>query len=187
MRSVCVFAGSSHGARADYHRATAELGTLLARRGCHLIYGGGAVGAMRTVFEAVAALGGTATGVIPRALAEHPEHGELAETRLDDLRLTDGMHARKALMAELADAVIAVPGGLGTLEEFAEACTWTQLGLQSTPAALLNTLGYFDGLVTMLDRAVEDGFLSVDTRGAVIVERDPVVLLERLAELVAAR
>lgn len=180
MRSVCVFAGASHGKRHDYHHATAELGALLARHGCRLVYGGGAVGAMRTVFEAVTEAGGSATGVIPHELAEHPEHGELAETRLKDLRITDGMHARKALMAELSDAVIAVPGGLGTLEEFTEVCTWTQLGFQTTPAALLNTAGYFDGLGTQLDRAVEDGFLDANTRKAIIVERDPVVLMERL-------
>lgn len=180
MRSVCVFAGSSTGARPVYAEAATQVGTLLAQRGYHLVYGGGAIGAMRTVYEAVTAAGGAATGVIPREIAEHPDYGELAEKRLDDLRLTEGLHARKALMSELSEAFLALPGGLGTLEETAEVCTWGQLGLHTKPVGLLNTDGYWDGLLAQLDRAVEDGFLDEPTRAAVIVEADPASLLGKL-------
>lgn len=180
MRSICVFAGSSHGTRPVYAEVTTALGTLLGQRGYHLVYGGGSIGAMRAVFDAVTAAGGSATGVIPRALAEHPDYGELAESRLDDLRLTDGLHARKALMAELSEAFIALPGGLGTLEETAEVATWRQLGLHTKPVGLLNAAGYWDGLLTQLDRAVDDEFLDEDNRKRLIVESDPELLLSRV-------
>lgn len=186
MRSICVLADSSPGCRHDYQRATAELGSLLARYGCHLVYGGEATGAMRTVFEAALEAGGSATGVLPRERAEHPQHGGLAEARLSDLRLTDDRHTRTALMTELSDAVIAVPGGLETGAAFTEICTRTHLGQHHTPAALLNTSGYFNGLVNLLDQAVHDGFLNTDTRSTITVEREPVVLLERLLPTIAA-
>lgn len=179
MDSVCVFAGSSTGYRDSYTAAAAELGTMLAKQGIHLVYGGGGIGGMCTLYEAVSAAGGSATGVIPRALAEAHD-GELAETRLDDLRIVEGMHARKALMAELADAFIATPGGLGTLEEVMEVTTWSQLGLHAKPSALLNVDGYFDQIVGWLDHAVDEGFLASAHRGRIIVSASPAELLAKL-------
>lgn len=176
MRSICVFAGSSPGARPDYLAAVADLATALVKRDLQVVYGGAHVGAMGALSEGVNAAGGRITGVIPRALVNI----EVADSRLDDLRIVDSMHERKALMAELSDAFIAVPGGLGTLEEFTEVSTWTQLGLHSKPTGLLNIADYYSPLLTFLDRAVTEGFLAAEHRSNILASPDPDALIEAM-------
>jgi uncharacterized protein (TIGR00730 family) len=174
---VCVYCGSSVGARSTYAAEARALGRQLVARRIGLVYGGGNVGLMGILADTVMAAGGEVTGVIPRALAAK----ELAHHGITDLRLVASMHERKALMAELADAFIALPGGLGTLEEIAEAATWTQLGLHRKPCGLLNVESYFDGLLAWLDRAVDDGFVKARNRAIVLADSDLGRLLDRLA------
>lgn len=176
MRSICVFAGSSPGARPEYLAAVADLATSLVKRDLHVVYGGGNVGGMGALCDAVRAAGGHITGVIPRSLVKH----EVADTRLDDLRIVGSIHERKALMAELSDAFIAVPGGLGTLEEFTEVSTWTQLGLHTKPTGLLNVADYYGPLLTFLDHAVTEGFLAAEHRHNILASADPATLIEAL-------
>lgn len=178
MRSICVFAGSAPGARPEYLGAVADLATSLVKRDLHVVYGGGNIGGMGGLCDAVTAAGGHITGVIPRALVKH----EVADTRLDDLRIVDSMHERKALMAELSDAFIAVPGGLGTLEEFTEVSTWTQLGLHTKPTGLLNVADYYSPLLTFLDRAVTEGFLATEHRNNILASTDPDALIDGMQE-----
>jgi uncharacterized protein (TIGR00730 family) len=147
MKRICVFAGSSAGVRPEYLRAAADLGTVLAARGIELVYGGARVGMMGAVAGAVLAGGGRVTGVIPQALVEK----EVAHDGLTELRVVTSMHQRKALMADLSDAFIALPGGWGTLDEMFEILTWAQLGLHRKPCGLLNVSGYFDRLLAFLD------------------------------------
>ncbi len=144
-----------------------------------LVYGGAHVGLMGRLADAVMAGGRRATGVIPRTLVER----EVAHRGLDDLRVVGTMHERKALMADLADAFLAIPGGLGTLDELFEVWTWAQLGLHRKPIGLLNVAGYFDPLLSFLDRATEEGFVSAGHRATLLVESDPAVLLDRLAHV----
>ena len=155
MKRVCVFAGSSAGNRPEYLAAAEALGGALAAREIALVYGGARVGLMGTVANAVLAAGGQVTGVIPRALVDK----EVAHDGLTDLRVVTTMHERKALMAELADGFIALPGGWGTLDEMFEILTWAQLGIHQKPCGLLNVLGYFDQLLAFLDHAVQQGFV----------------------------
>jgi uncharacterized protein (TIGR00730 family) len=176
MRRVCVFCGSSPGARPAYAEATAELARVLVADGLELVYGGADVGLMRTLADTVLAEGGDAIGVIPRALVEK----EIAHDGLSDLRVVDSMHERKALMADLSDAFVALPGGLGTLEELLEIYTWAQLGMHQKPCALLDVDGYFAGVAGFLSHAVEEGFLREEHRAMLIVEREPRALLDRL-------
>ncbi|MEA2402999.1 MAG: hypothetical protein QOK00_3402 [Thermoleophilaceae bacterium] len=176
MERVCVFCGSSPGARPAYAEATAELGRLLAADGIGLVYGGGAVGLMGVLADSVLAAGGEAIGVIPQALVDR----EIGHSGLTELRVVGSMHERKALMAELADAFVALPGGLGTLEELFEVYTWAQLGLHQKPCALLNVEGYYDGVVEFLSHAVAERFLRDETRELLMVESDAGTLLERL-------
>ena len=176
LRRVCVFCGSSTGARPAYRRAAARLGAELARRGLGLVYGGGSVGLMGVVADAALAAGGEVTGVIPRGLARK----ELAHARLTRLRVVSSMHARKAAMADLADAFVAMPGGLGTLEELSEVLTWAQLGLHAKPCALLDVAGYWGPLIRLLDHAVEERFVRPEHRRLLLVERSPARLLDRL-------
>ena len=159
---VCVFCGSNAGARPAYGQAAARLGTLLAQRGIGLVYGGASVGLM-----------GMVIGVIPEALVHH----EIAHTGLDDLRIVASMHERKATMADLSDAFIALPGGAGTLEELFEVWTWAQLGAHSKPCALLNVDGFYDALAAFLDAVVEERFLAREHRDMLIVDDDPERLL----------
>jgi len=173
-----VYCGSSAGARPEFVEAARALGRHLTARRIGLVYGGGNVGLMGVLADTVMAGGGEVTGVIPRALAAK----ELAHHGITDLRLVASMHERKALMAELADAFLALPGGLGTLEEIAEAATWTQLGLHRKPCGLLNVEGYFDGLLTWLDRAVDDGFVQAGNRAIVLADSEPARLLDRLEQ-----
>jgi uncharacterized protein (TIGR00730 family) len=175
MRSLCVFCGSSPGVRPAYAAAARQLGTLLAHRGTRLVYGGARVGLMGSLADAVLRAGGEVTGVIPEGVLAR----EVARTDLRDLRIVPTMHERKAVMAELADGFIAIPGGAGTLEEFFEVWTWAQLGIHRKPCGVLNVDGYFDGLLTFLDHAVTERFLRMEHRAMVLVDDDPDRLLER--------
>ncbi len=174
MHAVCVFAGSSAGARPEYAAAARRLGALMAERGHRLVYGGGSVGLMGTLADAVLAAGGRVTGVIPDFLATR----EIAHAGLSELLVVGSIHARKALMAERADAFLAIPGGLGTLDELFEMLTWAQLGLHQKPCALLNIGGYFDDVIRFLDRAVEEGFVSQRHRARILVDEDAATLLD---------
>ena len=177
LRSVAVFCGSRLGSRPAYRRAAEDFGRTAARRGLTVVYGGGNVGLMGALADAALAAGGEVVGVIPRFLVER-EVGHGGVTRL---LLVDSMHERKARMAEMADAFVALPGGLGTLEELFEAWTWNLLGLHAKPCGLLDSEGYFSPLVGFLDRTVEEGFVSAGHRGILVVEREPDLLLDRLA------
>jgi uncharacterized protein (TIGR00730 family) len=177
LRRVCVFSGSSFGAREAYADAARALGAALVARGIGLVYGGGSVGLMGVVADAVLAVGGEVIGVIPRALATK----EIAHQGLADLRIVPSMRERKALMAELADGFVALPGGFGTFDELFEAITWAQLGLHEKPIAVLDVAGYFAPFLMLLDRATEERFVRPEHRALVISDADPARVLERLA------
>jgi len=177
VKRVCVFCGSSPGARPSYRDAAVALGTAIARRGLGLVYGGAHVGLMGVVADAALAAGGDVIGVLPRALQEK----ELAHQGLSALYVVESMHERKALMAELSDCFVALPGGIGTLEELFESWTWTQLGLHEKPCALLDVDGYYAPLQSFLDRAVTERFVRAEHRSMLLVERDAERLLDALA------
>jgi TIGR00730 family protein len=175
--SVCVFCGSSAGAHPEYREAAAALGREVARRGITLIYGAGNIGLMGTVADAALAAGGRVVGVIPQSLVEW----EVAHEGLTERYITHSMHERKAMMADRADAFLALPGGLGTFEELCEILTWNQLGLMRKPVGLLNVRGYYDGLLGLLDHAVRERFLRPEHRALLLDEpSDPARLLDRL-------
>lgn len=176
MKRLCVFCGSSPGVLPTYADAARRLGTLLAERGIGVVYGGASVGVMGALADAALAAGGEVIGVIPRALWER----EVAHTGLSALEVVGSMHERKARMAELADAFVALPGGLGTLEELFEVWTWGQLGLHRKPLGLLDTAGFYDPLIRFLDHATEQRFVGVAHRDMLAVEHDPEALVERL-------
>jgi uncharacterized protein (TIGR00730 family) len=180
MKRICVFCGSNPGASPAYARAAAGMGALLAGRGLTLVYGGGRVGLMGVLADSVLAAGGRVIGVIPNALKDR----ELGHAGLTELRVVSSMHERKALMAELADGFIALPGGIGTMEEWFEVWTWGQLGIHAKPLGLLDVEGYFDPLHAFLDRMVTEHFLTPAYRAMALVEEDPEVLLDRMAEYV---
>jgi uncharacterized protein (TIGR00730 family) len=175
LRRVCVYAGSSPGARPVYRAAAQELGRLLAARGIGVVYGGGNVGLMGALADAAIEAGGDVTGVIPRALLER----EVGHRGVTSLRVVASMHERKALMAELADAFVALPGGIGTFEELFEVFTWAQLGLHRKPLGLLDVAGYYGPLEAMLDHAVEERFLRPETRAMLVRDDSLDALLER--------
>ena len=177
MKRVCVFCGSSPGARPGYRAAAEALGAAIAKRGLGLVYGGAHVGLMGVVADAALAQGGEVIGVLPRSL----EAKELAHRNLSALYVVESMHERKALMAELSDAFVALPGGIGTLEETFEAWTWTQLGLHEKPCALLDVEGYYGSLQQFLDRAVAERFVRPEHRSMLLVEDDPERLLDALS------
>ena len=177
MRRVCVFAGSSSGAHAEYAEAARQLGHTLGERRIGVVYGGACVGLMGVMADAALAAGTDVTGVIPSALVAK----EIAHRGLTDLRIVTSMHERKALMADLSDAFIALPGGWGTLEEFFEVLTWGQLGLHRKPCGLLNVRGYFDRLLSFLDHTVEHGFVRREFRSMIAVSPSPAALLDALA------
>jgi uncharacterized protein (TIGR00730 family) len=152
------------------------VGQLLAKHGITLVYGGGNVGLMGAVADGCLDAGGRVVGVIPRALAEK----EIAHPGLTEMHVVDSMHERKALMADLADAFLALPGGFGTWDEFCEALTWSQLGLQRKACAFLNIEGYYDPLLTMVQRAAQEGFIRAEHRELLLVDTDPGRILERL-------
>jgi uncharacterized protein (TIGR00730 family) len=171
---ICVFAGANAGVHDDYSRAAAALGHELAARGIALVYGGASIGLMGALAGAALRSGGAVVGVIPRALVER----EVAHPGLSELRIVESMHERKALMGELSDAFLALPGGLGTLEELLEVATWRQLGLHAKPVGLLNVSGYYDRLDAMLDHAVAEGLLEPEHRQIMHIDSDIETLLE---------
>jgi uncharacterized protein (TIGR00730 family) len=177
INRVLVFCGSSPGARAEYAASAQELGRLLAGRGLGLVYGGASVGLMGAVADGALAAGGEVIGVIPRQLVER----EIAHPGLTDLREVTTMHERKALMAELSDAVIALPGGTGTLDELFELFTWSQLGLHRKPIGLLDVAGYWQPLLAMLDHMVDERLLRAEHRAMLLVDTEPEPLLDALA------
>lgn len=176
MQRVCVFCGSSSGRDDVYARAARSLGTALARRGLGLVYGGGRVGLMGEVAGAAAAGGAEVVGVIPESLRAK----EIGWEELGDLRVVASMHERKAMMSELADAFVALPGGFGTMEEFFEILTWSQLGLHEKALGLLDVGGYYRPLLEFFDHAVAEGFVSPDHRDIVVVGTEAEALLDRL-------
>ena len=173
---LCVFCGSNAGQDPVYLEAARALGEALAASGIGLVYGGASVGLMGAVADAVLAKGGTVTGVMPQALVDK----EIAHKGLSDLRVVGSMHERKAMMAELADGFIALPGGLGTFEELFEVWTWAQLGYHRKPCALLNAGGFYDKLTDFLDDVVERGFVKPIHRAMLIVESDPAALIQAI-------
>ncbi len=177
MESVCVFCGSNNGSRDAYRSAAEDLGRTIARRGLRLVYGGASVGLMGAVADAALAAGGTVVGVMPRSLVAK----EIAHNGLSELRVVRSMHERKALMADLSDGFAALPGGVGTLEEFFEVWTWGQLGDHRKPIGLLNIADYFDGLLSFLDHQAGELFMARAHRDMLIVEDDPAALLDRFA------
>ena len=177
MKSVCVFAGSSAGSRPEYRQHATELGRALAARGMGLVYGGARVGLMGAVAEAVLASGGQVTGVIPAALVAK----EIAHNGLTELRVVASMHERKATMADLSDAFIALPGGWGTWEEFFEVLTWGQLGLHRKPCGLLNVQDYFESLLAFVKHSFDEGCVRREYGSMISVSDSPEGLLERLA------
>jgi len=177
IQNVCVFCGSSPGSRPVYVQAARHLGRTLARRGLTLVYGGARVGTMGQLAQAALDAGGHVIGVIPRALADM----EVAHTGLPDLRIVGSMHERKALMDDLSDAFIALPGGLGTIDEFFEVLCGSQLGLHDKPCGLLNIEGYYDRLTAFLDHTVEEQFVRATHRSLVFVEQDAETLLDAFA------
>ncbi|HEX7192765.1 MAG TPA: TIGR00730 family Rossman fold protein [Thermoanaerobaculia bacterium] len=180
MERICVFCGSNRGTRAEYADAARSVAAALVRNDLTLVYGGGRVGLMGILADEVLRLGGRAIGVIPRALWDR----EVGHANLTEVRIVDTMHERKATMADLSDGFIALPGGLGTLEEIFEIWTWAQLGMHAKPLGFLDAAGYYTLLMQFLDRAVDEAFVRPDVRGAVIVDDDPERMLARFRDYV---
>jgi hypothetical protein len=179
MRRICVFCGSNAGARSEYAEAARALAAVLVERKLGIVYGGGNVGLMGVLADAALEHGGEVTGVIPRTLVDK----EVAHRGVTELLIVETMHERKARMNDLSDAFIALPGGFGTLDEFFEVLTWSQLGFHGKPCALLNVAGYYDRMLAMLDHAVAERFLRPAHRELVIADTDPSRLLQRLSAL----
>lgn len=179
MKRVCVYCGSGKGDCSDYTDFARILGKTLADEAIGVVYGGGKTGMMGALAEAVLQSGGQVIGVIPKDLYDRG----LGLTKVTELRVVPSMHDRKALMADLADAFIAMPGGLGTVEEFFEILTWSQLGLHNKPCGLLNVAGYFDHLTRLIDHMVEQGFADPTDHSRYVVDGDPKALLEKLRSL----
>jgi uncharacterized protein (TIGR00730 family) len=177
LQSLCVFCGSSPGVRPAYTDAARELGGLLAQKGVTLVYGGGNVGLMGVVADAALAAGGKVVGVIPEALAAK----EVAHLGLTKLHIVKNMHERKALMADMSDGFVAMPGGFGTFEELFEVVTWSQLGFHKKPCGVLNAGGFFDPLLAMVAHAADEGFIRPAHTGILVAASAPETLLERLA------
>lgn len=178
MPALCVFSGSRTGLRPEYRAAAIELADELLRRGIRLVYGGGDIGLMGVMADHILAGGGEVEGVIPRRLVER----EVAHRGVTRLHVVETMHERKALMADLSDGFIAIPGGFGTLEELFEVVTWRQLGIYSKPCGLLNTAGYFDDLLRFLDRAVADDFIRAEHRRTLLTGIDVHALVAELMQ-----
>ena len=176
MKRVCVFAGSNKGIRPEYATAARELGRVLLEQGLGLVYGGGNVGLMGVLADTVMSGGGHAIGVMPEALVAK----EVAHRGLSELRVVKSMHERKAMMAELSDGFVALPGGFGTLEEFFEVLTWAQLGMHRKPCALLNVQGYFDGMLTFIDHSAAERFARPEHCSMILVGDSAADLLGRM-------
>jgi len=177
FQRICVFCGSNSGISPVYRTAAVAMGQLLVERGIELIYGGGNIGLMGILADTVLESGGQVTGVIPESLLAR----EVGHRELTDLRIVNSMHERKALMADLSDGFIAMPGGFGTFEEFCEVVTWSQLGIHAKPCGLLNVEGYYDSLLELFDHAVREGFLRKENRGLVLEDKDAAILLGKMA------
>jgi uncharacterized protein (TIGR00730 family) len=176
MKRICVFCGSSAGSRPEYGAAAEEMGAEFVKRSIGLVYGGGNVGLMGIIADAVLKAGGEAVGVIPENLMAR----EVGHKGLTKLHVVRSMHERKARMADLSDAFIAMPGGFGTLEEFCEVLTWSQLGLHAKPCGILNILDFYSPLLRMFDHAVEERFLKPENRALVLARESPADLLQAL-------
>ena len=175
VQSICVFCGSNFGARDGYAEAAQQLGRTVARRGLRLVYGGSKVGLMGVLADAALAAGGEVVGVIPSALVER----EIAHAGLTELRQVKSMHERKAMMADLSDGFVGLPGGAGTLEELFEIWTWAQLGHHRKPVGMLNVQGFFDALIAFLDHQAAELFMRLEHRDMLLVDTDPARLLDR--------
>ncbi|MBC8137929.1 MAG: TIGR00730 family Rossman fold protein [Fibrella sp.] len=180
-RRVCIFCGSSFGSHPDYREAAESFARLLAANNIGIVYGGASVGLMGAVADAALAAGGEVIGVLPHSMMAR----EIGHPDLSALHLVDTLHERKAKMAELSDAFVALPGGLGTFEEIFEVFSWTQIGLHQKPCALLNTSGFYDGLLTFLKTSVAAGFVRPESHALLIAESEPQALLRRLRAYVA--
>jgi uncharacterized protein (TIGR00730 family) len=179
VRRVCVFCGASSGQRPAYAQAARGFGSAVAARGLGLVYGGGRVGLMGAVADGALGSGGEVVGVIPQALVER----ELAHGGLTELHVVGSLHERKALMADLADAFVALPGGFGTLDELMEQLTWSQLGLHAKPVGLLDVEGFWRPLIALARHATDEGFVRESDLGAIAVGDEPEALLDRLERL----
>ena len=177
---ICVYCGSRPGSRPEYLEAAVTLGRLFAERGIGLVYGGASVGMMGAVADAVLKGGGEVTGVIPEALVRR----ELAHDHLTELRVVSSMHERKALMAELSDAMIALPGGFGTFEELFETITWSQLGIHRKAVGVLNVSGFYDGLLALVEHAIAEGFAPPEHRALILDAAEPAALLDAVVSFV---
>lgn len=176
MKNITVFCGSNSGFRTEYAEAAKNLARLLVEKNIRLVYGGGNVGLMGIIADEVMRAGGEVTGIIPESL----DKKEVGHHGITELRIVGSMHERKALMAELADGFIAMPGGIGTFEEFFEILTWAQLGFHKKPCAVLNIAGYYDGLLALCDNAVTEGFVHPQHRQLILEDSDPAALLEKM-------
>jgi uncharacterized protein (TIGR00730 family) len=183
VKRICVFCGSSVGVRPAYRAAARNTAATLVARGFGLIYGGGRVGLMGVIADAVLEAGGEVIGVIPEGLVKR----ELAHERVTEMIVVPSMHERKAKMAALSDGFIAMPGGFGTFEEFCEIITWAQLGLHQKPCGVLNVEGYYDSLLALFDEAVVEGFVYPSNRSLIIQESDPARLLDLFARYTPPR
>ncbi len=179
MKSITVFCGSNSGFRTDYAEAARSLARLLVEQNIRLVYGGGNVGLMGIIADEVMSAGGEVIGIIPESL----DKKEVGHRAITELRVVGSMHERKAQMAELADGFIAMPGGIGTFEEFFEILTWAQLGFHEKPCAVLNIAGYYDGLLTLCNTAVSEGFLRPAHRQLILEDSNPEFLLEKMRNL----
>jgi hypothetical protein len=177
FQRLCVFCGSSTGNRPEYGAAAETLGDILVQRGIELVYGGGKIGLMGILADRVLERGGRVIGVIPESLMAY----EVGHRGLTELRIVGSMHERKAMMSDLSDGFIALPGGFGTIEEFCEVVTWSQLGIQSKPCGLLNVESYFDPLLDLFDHAMREEFVHKENRRLVLDDKGPVRLLEKMA------
>jgi uncharacterized protein (TIGR00730 family) len=183
QKRISIFTGSNPGARPEYAAAVCDLARVLVERGYGLVYGGGNIGLMSVIADAALERGGQVIGVIPEFLVDK----ELAHRGLSELRVVKSMHDRKAVMAELSDGFVGLPGGIGTMEEFFEVLSWAQLNLHDKPCGLLNTRGYYDHIAGFLDHAVAEAFLSPKHRSLLIVEDEPEKLVDRFEAFIAAR
>jgi uncharacterized protein (TIGR00730 family) len=179
MKSITVFCGSNSGFRTEYAEAAKNLARCFVEQNIRLVYGGGNVGLMGIIADEVMRRGGAVVGIIPESL----DQKEVGHRGITELRVVESMHERKAQMAELADGFIAMPGGIGTFEEFFEILTWAQLGFHDKPCAILNIAGYYDGLLALCDNAVSEGFLRPAHRQLILADSDPEILLEKMRNL----
>jgi uncharacterized protein (TIGR00730 family) len=178
MKRLCVFCGSSPGARPEYIAAADSFGRLIAEQGLGLVYGGGSVGLMGALADGALSAGGEVIGVIPQTLWDR----ELGHKGLSQLQIVESMHERKAVMADCADGFVALPGGIGTFEELFEVWTWAQLGMHRKPCGLLDVAGYYTRLLEFIEHCVAERFIRDEHRAMLLVDRDPVKLLRRLSD-----